>query len=369
MEMSSLRFLSDANLPGFLKDIGQVSGEGTTKTRRVLVPVHQGKAVVFAPYTPEVDFCMDKAHVSPKDTLLPPCETLLTYRRTRQEDGPPSLVIENAAEAVPTVIFGCRPCDARGLAVLDRPFTEGPYKDPYYQARRDNLLVISRACNNPCSTCFCHWVGSHPHDSEGSDILLIDVTDSAPSQTKQRDYLLQAITPAGEALLAKSNLPDGAPYLDAARKAEAAARALQTPAPDISCIKDKVASLFNDMDFWHQNTAACRSCGACTYFCPACYCFNITDEGDGMIIKEQDKPGRRLRSWDNCMAAHFTREASGHNARTLTAQRMRNRVSHKFGNYPTVWDGAYSCTGCGRCITQCPVHMDMRELVMAVVKK
>ena len=82
-----------------------------------------------------------------------------------------------------------------------------------------------------------------------------------------------------------------------------------------------------------------------------------------------EKEGRRLRTWDSCMSSHFTREASGHNPRMTKALRMRNRVSHKFSNYPTVWDGVKSCNGCGRCISQCPVHLDIRAIVLAAMKK
>ena len=343
----STRFVSADALPGFV----QALSEGSA--RRILAPVVQGQAVVFAPWSPDTPLCLERPHTSPKAALLPQCETLITYER-RKEDGCARLAVEARPEATPTVIFGCRPCDARGLAVLDRPYLQGPYADPYYQARREQLLVVSRACTIPCSTCFCHWVGSHPHDSEGSDILMVEVPGG---------FVLRPCTPRGEAELKKTSLPDGSPHTQAAAENEKQARASQAPAPDISKARKKLAALFNDMDFWQRETAACLSCGACTYFCPACYCFNITDEGDGM----DGQPGRRLRTWDNCMAAHFTREASGHNARTLRAQRMRNRVSHKFSNYPAVWD-AYSCTGCGRCIGQCPVHLDIRAIVLNAVK-
>lgn len=86
------------------------------------------------------------------------------------------------------------------------------------------------------------------------------------------------------------------------------------------------------MDFWAEQTAKCLSCGACTYMCPTCQCFNISDEGDPL-------EGRRLRSWDNCMSPLFTREASGHNPRTAKALRMRNRVSHKYWYAPDYSDG------------------------------
>ena len=351
--MSSTRFVSADALPGFLKKLSE--------TYTLLAPQKQGKAVVFAPYDGSA-VCMDKGSVSPKSAVLPACESLLSYQRQRQEDGSLKLVVEAAPKGTPTIIFACRPCDARGIATIDRPFLQGPYVDPYYKARREQLLVIARACNTPCSTCFCHWVGSGPHDTDGSDILLTDVSDTQD----QPGFLLRGVTDKGKALLEQSALSDGTAMEASAEKAKAQAEADMDPAPDISSVRHKLAELFTDLDFWQQHTAPCLSCGACTYCCPACYCFNITDEGDG-YQQGQDNPGQRLRTWDNCMASHFTREASGHNARTLKAQRMRNRVSHKFSNYPTVWKGMYSCTGCGRCIGQCPVNLDIRSLVLAAV--
>ena len=80
-----------------------------------------------------------------------------------------------------------------------------------------------------------------------------------------------------------------------------------------------------------------------------------------------EKGGRRLRSWDNCMSSLFTREASGHNPRTLKAFRMRNRVSHKYSTYPENW-GSFSCSGCGRCIGNCPVHLDIRAIVLDAIE-
>ena len=138
---------------------------------------------------------------------------------------------------------------------------------------------------------------------------------------------------------------------------------LAAAAPNIKSAPEKVAARFNDTQFWQDQTDRCLSCGACTYFCPTCYCFTITDEGEGL----SEKGGRRLRSWDNCMSSLFTREASGHNPRTVKAFRMRNRVSHKYSTYPENW-GAFSCSGCGRCISNCPVCLDIRAIVLAALE-
>ena len=123
----------------------------------------------------------------------------------------------------------------------------------------------------------------------------------------------------------------------------------------------RVLAKFRDLDFWTRESDRCLSCGACTYFCPSCYCFNITDEGTGV-----GKPGRRIRSWDNCMSALFTQEASGYNPRPTKATHMRQRVTHKFSTYPENW-GAFSCMGCCRCISNCPARIDIRQIVLDAI--
>ena len=165
-----------------------------------------------------------------------------------------------------------------------------------------------------------------------------------------------------EELLAASSLAEGAELFHKAEAARKEAWASLVPAPNIKSAPEKVAARFTDTQFWQDQTDRCISCGACTYFCPTCYCFTITDEGEGL----SEKGGRRLRSWDNCMSSLFTREASGHNPRMLKAFRMRNRVSHKYSTYPENW-GAFSCSGCGRCISNCPVCVDIRAIVLAAI--
>lgn len=360
--MSTTRFLATealASLFGRLHDGG----------RRVLAPARRGESVVFAPWTPGTAVLLERAAAAPKEAALPQCETLLTYARVKDPANPAhvTLALDDAPEAAPTVVVGGRPCDARGFAVLDRPYLRGPFVDPYYKARRERLLVVTLSCaenDGVCGTCFCHWVGGGPADAEGSDILM-----TAARHGGVEGFVLEAVTPGGQTLLdeaaADAPLPD-APLMEAIRAEREKARAAlerAAPAPDLAAAGERMAARFTDTEFWRKRTAHCVSCGACTYFCPTCYCFNITDEGEGM----GEKPGRRLRTWDTCMASHFTREASGHNPRALKALRMRNRLMHKFSHYPAVWDGVFSCSGCGRCITRCPVHLDIRAIVLAAV--
>ena len=350
--MNTLRYIPKDGLAGLAAQLAARA--------RLLVPTREGMSVVFREYAGG-EPCLARATVSPKAAVLPACETLFTFVKTKERSdkdadkvaGKPALTLSVRQEAAPTIIFACRPCDAKGIAVLDRPYLGGPYSDPYYAARRKALLTVSLTCDAPCATCFCDWVGKGPADSEGSDLLMTRIEDG---------FVLEAVSPEGEALLRDDSLAglltEGKGHFEAVQAVRKASADKRPPAPDLGRAAETLGKRFADVDFWQDMTAHCLSCGACTYMCPGCYCFNISDEGDGM-------EGRRLRSWDTCMSSLFTREASGHNPRTAKALRMRNRVLHKFSYYPTVWHGAFSCSGCGRCIVNCPVHLDIRRIVLA----
>lgn len=348
--MSMYRFAKSADLPALLAHLATEN--------RVLVPVVKPavkQSVVFAEWKQGQDFTLKKATIPAKSAVLPQSEVLVTYEKTRDPEQPDRflLKLDDTPEATPTVVFGSRACDARGYATLDRPYLNGLYKDPYYAARRDSLTVITLTCNSGCSTCFCHWVGGGPSSPEGSDILMTEV---------EGGYVLQAVSPKGQAVLDKSPLAEaGEAETRAMEDVRKAAWKTLSPKPDLSTAPDKILARFKDVAFWASETDRCLSCGACTYFCPSCYCFNITDEGSGM-----GKPGRRIRSWDNCMSSLFTREASGHNPRSTKGERMRQRVTHKFATYPENW-GAFSCMGCGRCISNCPAHIDIRKIVLDAI--
>jgi heterodisulfide reductase subunit C len=122
----------------------------------------------------------------------------------------------------------------------------------------------------------------------------------------------------------------------------------------------KFEVVFDNVDFWTKMSAACLSCGICTFVCPNCYCFDICD--DNMYGK-----GTRSRVWDACMFTDFTLEASGHNPRTQVYQRLRQKISHKYSYHIRKY-GVISCVGCGRCTRQCPVNIDIYSIVEAALK-
>lgn len=351
--MSKLYYTSADGLLGWLK---KLAGE-----RRFVAPRREGPSVLFRPQKAEdltdLSSLLRRATASPKEAILPKSEVLVRFSAVKDPEDPGKLDMtleaptgtENTGD---TVLFGGRPCDARGFVVLDRPYLEGKYKDPYYKARRDATVIITQACPTAYTGCFCNWVGSNPADSEGSDILFTAVDGG---------FVLEGTSDKGQALLDGAAFEQADSKRDAAEAAHQAAAATLPPASTLENIPEKVAAVFNDETFWFKQTAKCLSCGACTYLCPTCQCFSITDEGCAL-------DGKRIRSWDSCMTNQFTLEASGHNPRSDKAKRMRQRISHKFSYYPASYDGQYSCCGCGRCVVSCPVSLDIRQLVAAAVE-
>jgi ferredoxin len=205
------------------------------------------------------------------------------------------------------------------------------------------------ACNQPMSTCFCTSVGGGPFSTDGLDVLWTDLGDR---------YLVEAFTAQGEALIAGRPQMREAGSEDVDQKAELAARAEGTiSGPDVQGVKEKLDGMY-DSPFWLQVHRKCLGCGACTYLCPTCHCFDIQDEGDR-------RQGRRVRNWDTCQFSQFTLHASGHNPRISGKERMRQRMMHKF-NYFVENFHAIACVGCGRCVRECPVNLDIRAVLMGI---
>jgi ferredoxin len=294
------------------------------------------------------------ARQASKELYVPRTETLFTYQEGKYIT--PDLPQERR------IIFAVRPCDARGVAILDHVFDGGPdaeqgaaslgdrsYQDPYVTSRRRSSLMIGLACNQPLSTCFCTSVGGNPFSTEGLDQLWIDLGDR---------YLVEAITERGQALLNESTHLREAENKDLSLKAELAARAEEAlSGPDVTGIAEKLDAMY-DSTFWQDVHQSCLGCGACTYLCPTCHCFDIQDEGDR-------RQGRRVRNWDTCQFAQFTLHASGHNPRTSGKERVRQRIMHKF-NYYVENFGVIACVGCGRCVRECPVNLDIRAVLSGV---
>jgi formate hydrogenlyase subunit 6/NADH:ubiquinone oxidoreductase subunit I len=325
--MADTHFLPQASLDALFAALAQ---DG----RRILAPTDQDGRTELNPVSEPSDVAKDYVQtiLSAKEAAFPKVERLLSFtleaKAVDLKDAEP--------KAVPTVLFGIRPCEAAGFRALDAVFNWDS-RDRFFNARMEALAIIGVGCTRKDDACFCTSVGGGPGSTQGSDILLTPV---------EGGYLAEIVTEKGQAMAA---LVPGAFQPDPGLEKKVVEVPVAFDQPGLTArLKDR----FDDA-IWMEQSLRCVGCGACAYVCPTCVCFDIVEEADA-------KGGHRLRTWDSCGNHMFTLHASGHNPRETQAQRWRQRVYHKFSYYPERY-GMLGCVGCGKCTRACPVDMNLRE--------
>jgi ferredoxin len=280
--------------------------------------------------------------VPPKAFLFPQEQTLIYFKDGKAEA--PDLPRQE------TILFGVRPCDARAMQALDRVFLDGDPRDPYYAQRRAATTVIALACARPMSSCFCTSVGGGPGDAAGADVLAVGL---------ENNLILKPESPRGRDLMSSLSdlLADASPAAIKEAEERIQVAADQMAPVEVEDIARRLGEAY-ESPLWQNASQKCLGCGTCSYLCPTCHCFDITDE-------VRNGTGRRVRTWDCCAYPLFTLHASGHNPRPTPKERWRQRVMHKF-RYAVENFGSLFCVGCGRCIRNCPVGMDLRAVLKEV---
>ncbi len=287
--------------------------------------------------------------ISPKNLILKQTQTLYEFNLNKSipEIKVPTI---NKIRNKKQIILGIRPCDVHGILALDPTF-DSEFKDPYFLNIRNKTLLIGLACNQPDINCFCTSLESGPYDHTGMDIMMIDIGS---------EYLFHIYTPNSQKLVEQTidlfNEP-GSDQLKRYKSLKASAESTNVRILNTENKPEKLGKIF-ESDYWYAISKKCLSCGICTYLCPTCYCFDITDEKRGQT-------GQRVRTWDSCMYPEYTVHASGYNPRPARSNRLRNRFYHKFKYYPDLYK-IFGCTGCGRCIKHCPVNIDIIHIINGV---
>jgi len=117
-----------------------------------------------------------------------------------------------------------------------------------------------------------------------------------------------------------------------------------------------------DNDAWHDIAARCLSCGNCTLVCPTCFCHSEND-----VAELDGKTSSHYRDWDSCFSQGHS-YIHGITIRSETSQRYRQWLTHKFASWHDQY-GRSGCVGCGRCITWCPVGIDVTESITQLVER
>jgi sulfhydrogenase subunit beta (sulfur reductase) len=252
----------------------------------------------------------------------------------------------------PTAVIGVRACDLAALRIQERHFLKPPYPDPHYAARRQSLFLVAVHCSHPAETCFCASTGDGPRAESGYDLALSEL---------DHGFVLTAGTEGGRAVLALLHLrPASSDECARADDEIEAAAAAQTRSLPSRNLKDALYARL-EHPHWDQVGRRCLSCGNCTAVCPTCFCH-----------AEQDEPALaggssdHLRQWDSCFTA--VHSYMGHFlVREETRLRYRQWLTHKLASWHEQY-GRSGCVGCGRCITWCPVGIDITAEVSALLE-
>jgi sulfhydrogenase subunit beta (sulfur reductase) len=280
-----------------------------------------------------------------KKFLHPPAQRLYRARR----NGTEVEFIADAPASVRYAFLGVRACELNAIAIQDRVFLGGQHVDPVYKSRREPLFIVAVHCAVAGGTCFCASMQTGPKVASGYDVALTEVVEDGPHR-----FVAEAGTERGAALL--SQLP-GRRATD--KDEQSAARIVAETARHMGRRLDTTGIqelLYRNYEHprWEQVAHRCLTCANCTMVCPTCFCTTVEDTTD--LTGEQ---AERWRKWDSCFTLDFSYIAGGA-VRATPMSRYRQWLTHKLATWIDQF-GTSGCVGCGRCITWCPVGIDLTE--------
>ena len=250
---------------------------------------------------------------------------------------------------------GVRNCELHAIAIQDRVLLESAHPDPHYRARREGVFLVAVNCAEPGGTCFCASMNTGPEATEGYDLALTEIVGD-----RERRFVVDAGSEAGRAVLAELPHRVATPE-DIAEAETVIAGAADRMGRVMPAAAEVPALLRRNLDHprWEEVAGRCLTCGNCTMACPTCFCTTVEDVGalDGSTSEH-------MRRWDSCFTMDFS-YLHGGSVRATPRSRYRQWMTHKLSTW---WDqfGTSGCVGCGRCITWCPVGIDITEEVRAI---
>ncbi|EMI16508.1 anaerobic sulfite reductase subunit A [Rhodopirellula maiorica SM1] len=247
-------------------------------------------------------------------------------------------------------LFGVRGCDLAAIEIQDRVFLNDDFADPIYLQRRESALIIAVQCSTAAATCFCTSMNTGPECESGFDIALTETDEG---------FCVEAQSEVGKNIIAELDLE----FADVDQKQSAAcelenAKQAITKQLDTRNLHD---DLLDNLEHphWDEVATRCLSCTNCTMVCPTCFCSTVDEVSD---LDQSDVT--RVRQWDSCFNLSFSYTAGG-TVRNDVRSRYRQWLTHKLATWQDQFD-TIGCTGCGRCITWCPVGIDLTDEVVSI---
>ena len=326
---------------------------GMLKEFKVYGPVKKDGFSVYGEIASPSDLNLlhTPTHLSPKQYLFPPRETLLKFRNNNSEN---KTSIEPVTEAHDQVLFGIHPCDIHAIRLLDRVFAYGT-PDSNYLKRRDKTLIIGIDCI-PDKHCFCRSVNTMTVES-GFDLFINDIGAG---------FVIEIGTQRGKELLSKYSKTRKATIREISKIADFKKKKMESFVASLNAEASTLPLIYSgsyNSLVWEKIGKICYGCGSCNLVCPTCYCFDVRDD-----INLNTAETERYRVWDGCLLEDFAKVAGGHNFRKTRAERLRHRFNRKF-QYQVDKFGGLFCVGCGRCSRTCLVNINIVEVTNELIEE
>lgn len=325
-----------------------------------------GKGNVYVPEAVQDRTDMDIYHYRARKRDKPftyfgyrPAEPLKTFvfnGRSKVAEYPSTKSADDFMNTEPVFVVGAAACDLESLKSLDAVFLGGEHVDIFYRTKLENTVFISIDCTQPRENCFCTLAGIQPYPIAGFDVNLSRVEGGYVVETgsekgkKNIDENRELFSSAG----------DDALKMRERSRAEAKQK-VETINKDytLSRSRREILEQRRESEGWYEHVSTCVECGACLFSCPTCHCFLLYDQVGGSGTFD------RMRKWDVCVYAGYSRMAGGSSPRLGLMERFRHRYLHKLEYFPKDFQ-MEACTGCGRCIQGCMGKIDMRKVLKSL---
>jgi ferredoxin len=253
--------------------------------------------------------------------------------------------------------FGIHACDLHALQIQDKVFMAGEYRDPHYKNVRDRLFIVAVNCIEAGGTCFCASMGTGPRASSGFDLALTEII-----RGKEHYFIVETGSNKGTEVLKEvpHKASNNADAQEIERTMEAVSKKMGRQL-ETKGLKEALQEKF-DHPRWDVVAKRCLACANCTMVCPTCFCSTVDD-----LTDLSGAQANRVKRWDSCFTLDFT-YIHGGSIRPSTKARYRQWLSHKLANWIDQF-GTSGCVGCGRCITWCPVGIDITEEAGVIVRE